>query len=230
MRLTYEQMAAVSLASLANARRLYEDAIRLRDLGSHATAYCVAGLAVDELGKHILAASFFGGRDGSDGDWRTFWKRFRKHQDKLGNGLLFGWMGDLLSDDAPPDVEQFHKSRLDATYVEVDERGNVREPHEVVSRPQLSVLLERLHRELSFCEGVFENISAERLGEVLRAAHEPEVRSAARALRDEMGPTASFSLLLALRQGINPSAALDVAAAVASTRDAAVQPDAAPDP
>jgi AbiV family abortive infection protein len=229
-RLTYEQMAAVSLASLANARRLYEDATRLGDFGSHATAYCVAGLAVDELGKHIMTASFFGGRDASESDWRTFWKRFRRHQDKLGNGLLFGWMGDLLSDDAPPDVEQFHQSRLDATYVEVDQRGNVREPREVVSRQQLRVMLERLQRELSFCEGLFKDISAERLGEALRAAHEPEARSVARALRDEMGPTASLSLLLALRHGLAPSTALDVAARVANTRDAASQPDTAPGP
>jgi AbiV family abortive infection protein len=230
LRLTYGQMAAVSLASLANARRLHDDAQRLRDLGSVPTAYSVAGLAVDELGKHIMTTSFFGGRDASDEDWRLFWRRFRRHQEKLGNGLLFGWMGDLLSDDPLPDVEQFHQSRLGATYVDVDKRGNVLQPAEVVSCEALNLLLERLSRELAFCEELFKNVTPERLSEMLRAAHDPEARLATRGVREELGPNASLGMLVGLRHGLDSSSAIGLAALAAEVRDAPSQKDEGPPP
>lgn len=62
-RLSTQQMAEVALAALANARRLLADATFLRVSGRTASAYVLAGLAADELGKHVLVASFFGRED-----------------------------------------------------------------------------------------------------------------------------------------------------------------------
>ena len=78
----------------------------------------VAGLAADELGKHILVTSFYA-REQTDEEWRKFWRRFRSHQSKLGDALLGAWAGDLVSEDPPPDVAEFHQERLRATYVDV---------------------------------------------------------------------------------------------------------------
>jgi AbiV family abortive infection protein len=80
-------MAELSLAALANARRLFDDAVRLKADGRVASAYLLAGLAADELGKHVLVTSFYG-REETDAEWRRFWRRFRDHQEKLGNSLL----------------------------------------------------------------------------------------------------------------------------------------------
>ena len=85
--LSSEQMAAVALESLANARRLYDDAVLLRQADRLPSAFMVAGLAADELGKHVLVAAFYGAREETDAEWRNFWRRFRNHESKLDNTL-----------------------------------------------------------------------------------------------------------------------------------------------
>ena len=84
----------MALEALVNARRLYDDAMSLRQSDRLPSAFMVAGLAADELGKHILVTSFCN-RDQTDEEWRKFWRRFRNHQSKLGDALLNAWAGDL---------------------------------------------------------------------------------------------------------------------------------------
>lgn len=78
----------------------------------------VAGLAADELGKHVLVNSFFL-RDQADEEWRQVWRRFRSHESKLNDKLLMAWAGDLISEGPQPDAAAFHRKRLLATYVYV---------------------------------------------------------------------------------------------------------------
>jgi hypothetical protein len=74
----------------------------------------LAGLAADELGKHVLVASFYY-REATDAEWRKFWRRFRDHTEKLGDALIGAWVGDLLTDDPPPRVSDFHKTKPQVT-------------------------------------------------------------------------------------------------------------------
>ena len=99
--LTALQMAEVSLAAMRNCRRLLDDAVMLAGAGRLPSALMLAGLAADELGKHVLVASFFA-REGTDEDWRKFWSRFRNHTEKLGDALMGSWVGDLLTDEPEP--------------------------------------------------------------------------------------------------------------------------------
>lgn len=57
-KLTSRQLAELSLSALGNAQSLFDDARRLETAGRHASAFLLAGLAADELGKHILVTSF----------------------------------------------------------------------------------------------------------------------------------------------------------------------------
>src|SRR3954451_13467833 len=82
-RLTAQQAADVAIHALANARRMHDDAVFLRHAGRLPSAFMVAGLAADELGKHVIVTSFFG-RNDTDAEWRKFWRRFRQHEAKLG--------------------------------------------------------------------------------------------------------------------------------------------------
>jgi AbiV family abortive infection protein len=134
-RLTYKQMAEVALEVLANARRLYNDAALLQRVGRLASAFMVAGLGADELGKHVLVASFYGSREDTDEQWRKFWRRFRNHQSKLGDALLGAWMADLFTEDPPPDVATFHQERLLSTYVDIGPDGAVTVPVRLVRSP-----------------------------------------------------------------------------------------------
>ena len=133
-RLTSQQMAEVALEALVNARRLYDDAVSLRQGDRLPSALMVAGLAADELGKHVLVTSFYN-RDQTDDEWSKFWRRFRNHQEKLGDALLGAWAGDLISEDPPPDAAEFHQERLLATYVDVTPDGTVSADFHKANRP-----------------------------------------------------------------------------------------------
>ncbi|MGC7268693.1 AbiV family abortive infection protein, partial [Mycobacteroides abscessus subsp. abscessus] len=89
-------MAETALEAMRNARRLLDDAAVLAEDDRLPSAFMLVGLAADELGKHILVASFFS-RIPDDDDWRTFWRRFRRHTEKLGNSLMSSWLGNLLT-------------------------------------------------------------------------------------------------------------------------------------
>jgi AbiV family abortive infection protein len=92
------------------------------------------------LGKHVLVSSFFA-RDQTDEEWRKFWRRFRSHQEKLGDALLGAWAGDLFSEDPPPDAAAFHQERLLATYTDVSDDGTVSKPSDAVAKERVDELL-----------------------------------------------------------------------------------------
>ncbi len=86
-RLSDIQMVELSLEAMRSARRLLDNAQALARAQRLPSAFMVAGLAADELGKHILVTSFYV-RAGTDDDWRKFWHRFRIHRQKLGDALM----------------------------------------------------------------------------------------------------------------------------------------------
>src|SRR6266487_3986865 len=133
-------MAEVGLEALSNARRLYDDAVSLRQGDRLPSAFMVAGLAADELGKHILVSSFYA-REQTDEEWRKFWRRFRSHESKLDDALLGTWAGDLVSEDPPPDVAGVHQERLLETYVDVSANGTVSAPSWVVKKERVDEIL-----------------------------------------------------------------------------------------
>lgn len=205
-RLNPEQMAAVALAALGNARRLYDDALRLRAADRVPSAFALAGLAADELGKHIMVASFYG-REPSDAEWRKFWRRFRTHRAKLGNALLAAWIGDLHADELP-DVEDFHRRRLSATYVDVKPDGSAMVPSETITNQELDALLDKLSVQLAFSEAAFGGKTPTTLGATFSELRNSERTHALRRLRAEVGIGAAMIYVIGTRNGLGHDDAL----------------------
>lgn len=211
-RLSPQQMAEIALAALANARRLLADATFLRDAGRTPSAYVLAGLAADELGKHVLVASFFG-RDDTEAEWRKFWTRLRRHQEKLGDALIGAWLDDPLAGQPPPDVERIHQLRLSATYVDIASDGTVAVPDETIGTEDLDDLLNQVRSEMEVCERVIRGASPAQLASTFA-----DIRNSQLALEfrqaQQRSPTGPMALALAMRSGLDPSAALEFVAAV----------------
>ncbi len=209
-RLTSQQMAEVALEALVNARRLYDDAVSLRQGDRLPSAFMVAGLAADELGKHILVTSFYN-RDQTDEEWRKFWRRFRNHQEKLGDALLGAWAGDLISEDQPPDAAEFHQERLLATYVDITADGTVSAPSQVVGKGRVDEILSLLQRELNFCESVVAQATPSQFAAALESMRTSTVGQEVRQVFNEGGPEAAMAFVICARAGMPYDLALSFA-------------------
>ena len=152
----------------------------------------VAGLAADELGKHVLVTSFYA-REQTNEEWRKFWRRFRSHESKLGDVLLGAWAGDLASEDPPPDVAGFHQERLLATYVDVTADGTVSAPSRVVRKERVDEILSLTQQELSFCESVFAGATPSQFAAALESMRTSAHGQDMRQLFNEGGPEAQIS-------------------------------------
>jgi AbiV family abortive infection protein len=149
-----EQLVQIAAEALGNARRLFDDAVFLHDAGREASAFMVAGLAADELGKHLLVASFGYARRRDPEEWRTFKRRFRQHTAKLGNALMSAWIGDNSGTGAIPNPDAFHEERLAATYVDVAKDGAVTTPVALVTSARVDEVLATLRGEIEYCESL----------------------------------------------------------------------------
>jgi AbiV family abortive infection protein len=205
-------MAAIALAALANARRLFDDAVLLRDCGRIPSAFLLAGLAADELGKHVMVASFYGIREETDAEWRNFWRRFRTHQEKLGDALWSAWIGDLLTDDPPPNVEAFHLQRLAATYVDVSQEGELKVPTDAITEEELNDVLDKLLSEVEYCETYLATATPSTLGATLAAMRKSEYANELRGVIGDQGSTGAMAYAVAIRAGLAHDEAVAVAA------------------
>jgi AbiV family abortive infection protein len=211
MRLTPDQMAEIALAALANTRRLYDDALQLRKADRTPSAFLLAGLAADELGKHILVMSFYVTREDTDAEWRKFWRRFRFHEEKLGNALLGAWVGDLLNDEPPPSVKEFHQRRLAATYVDVGADGKVAVPSEKISDDELGAVLDKLSNELRYCETGLQGATPVTLGATLGAMRSSGRADELRGLIEESGSIGAMAYAIGVRGGLSHDDAVALA-------------------
>ncbi|WP_460867572.1 AbiV family abortive infection protein [Nocardioides pakistanensis] len=201
-------MAELSLKALANARALFDDATALYERGRIASAFTLVGLAADELGKHVLVTSFYGGRDESDDEWRKFWKRFRHHESKLGDALWGAWAGDLLSEDPPPNVKAFHERRLSATYVDIADDGTVQTPADSITAADVEAALGLVSGEVKFCEEALRGATPETLGRHMESMRTSGIADEFRRLLTDAGPTASMGFVIGMRAGLPPDEAL----------------------
>lgn len=209
-RLSSEQMAETALEAMRNARRLLDDAAVLAEANRLPSAFMLVGLAADELGKHILVASFFS-RAPDDDDWRSFWRRFRRHTEKLGNALMGSWLGDLFTDEPPPDAEHFHQRRLAATYVDVTAEGKIQTPTCTVTRQMFAESFDSIDRELQYCESVLAKSSPRQLAQVLESMRTSLQGSLVAQCIDEYGPEAGMAFVIATRSGMPTDQALALA-------------------
>lgn len=200
-------MAELALEALRNSRRLLDDASVLARENRFASALMVAGLSADELGKHILVTSFFS-REGTDDDWRKFWRRFRNHTEKLGDALMGAWIGDLFTDEPPPSASQFHQQRLAATYVGLSDDGAVQTPGSAVSKQEVEAIYETIERELRFCEGVLAKATPQQFAQVLESMRTSPRASIFTELFDELGAEAALAFAISVRAGMNADDAL----------------------
>jgi AbiV family abortive infection protein len=216
-RLSPKQLAELSLAALANARNLFDDAVLLRHAGRTSSAFLLLGLAADELGKHVMVSAI-SGRDDTDAEWKKFWQRMGSHESKLGNALMGGWAGDLLSDDPLPDKAAFHRQRLSATYADVTADGEISLPRDVIEAHDVDRALNLIGRELKFCESALGAFAPDRL-----ARHFESLRAAERSVASDASdrsPEEMLAWVLAVRSGIPEDEAAILAKAMA---DAAAQ-------
>ena len=197
-----KQMAEIALESLKNARRLYDDALLLREAGRLPSAFMTAGLAADELGKHVLVSSFFGAREETDEEWRKFWRRFRRHEEKLGDALMGAWAGDLLTDEPPPNISAFHSRRLASTYVDVSPDGAVvTTPSRLITLKEVNDLLDLLDQELRFCESMLAKATPEAFAKTLDGLRTSDKSKELRDLLAEGGAEAALAFAVMIKSG-----------------------------
>jgi AbiV family abortive infection protein len=205
-RLSAVQMAAIALEALRNSRRLLEDAATLAAQGRLPSAFMLAGLSADELGKHMRVTAFYS-REGTDEEWRKFWRRFRNHTDKLGDVLFAAWAGDL-TDEHPPNISEFHKQRLAATYVDLSDDGRVQTPANLVTRRAFETVYQSIERELEFCEGLMRNATPQQLAPIFERFRTSRVSHELAEMVKELGPEAAITFAIAMRAGVERDDAL----------------------
>ncbi|UOQ89178.1 AbiV family abortive infection protein [Agromyces endophyticus] len=176
LRLSFAQLANLGFAALSNARTLFEDAERLRAAERFTSAYILLGLAADEIGKHILVVAF-PTRDASDADWKKFWRRFRAHEEKLGNTLFIDWSLDPFDVDEPPSRKDFHLRRLDATYVDFRD-GRVQAPHDFVGADAVDAAHGLVSRQLERCEQFTSRTTPAKLAATMERVHSERLQAA----------------------------------------------------
>lgn len=157
-RLTCEQLSTFALASLENARRLYDDAALLYQAGRIPGAFMTLGLAADELGKHVIVVAM-PAREDTEAEWGKFWKRINSHIEKVGTATFHNWLHDFENlDSPPPKAKDFHLKRLDATYVDLRD-GILRTPTEMISSQELAAVFAMVTEELQAAEQVFGSVT-----------------------------------------------------------------------
>lgn len=177
LKLTTQELVEFSLAALASSRRLFDDADLLRRSERRASAFVLLGLAADELGKHILVASFVT-RDQTEKEWRKFWSRLGRHTEKLGDSLLIAMneylalvsTGSIEWDESvlkliTVDEQAFHTARLGSTYVDWnDDARSVTSPDSVASPDLVDGMFEIVRAGLEYSEKLFRSQDAASLG------------------------------------------------------------------
>lgn len=175
-RLTSRQIAELSLATLASARRLFNDAKLLYDADRLPSSFVLLGLSADELGKHVMVTAFCAAREDTDAEWERFWTRFRRHEAKLDDALTGAWLEDLLDLGDPMRGRDLHKRRLDATYVDLHPLDrSIVTPDSAVTAEWVRRTLLQIGRFLGYCEFTMAHTDVDRLTEVFdRARIEPK--------------------------------------------------------
>jgi AbiV family abortive infection protein len=216
IRLEPEQMAELVFAALESSRRLFDDALLLQSNGRVPSAFALAGLSADELGKHIMAASFFVEREDTEAEWKRFWRRFRRHQEKLGNVLLGAWLADLVTEAPLPDIERAHQRRLTSTYVDVGQDGTIRRPPVEITTDELDQFMNQLGQELGFCESTFAQTDPEKLAAILSNHRDSALAQSRRENRRDWSATGRSAYVMAVRAGLDSKAATELAGLVTS--------------
>ncbi len=198
-RLSDKQLAELAFAALANARRLYDDALLLREAGRAPSAFVLLGLAADELGKHMLVFAF-PTRGNSNEQWRKFWRRMNSHEEKLGNALLAAWLLDPFDLGDPPDRSAFHKQRLAATYVDFRDAG-LQEPDAAINQVALDSAFGSIGPHLAYCERILSRTDPAALATSMQRARESKAaRSDGNDVNDRYS---SLAFAMAVAYGAN---------------------------
>lgn len=211
-RLGPEKMAELALAAPANARRLLHDARQLREAGGVASAFVLAGLAADELGKHVLVTSFYAARQESNEEWAESWRRFRNHQEKLGDFLWSAWASDLVTEDPQPNTQRFHQRRLTATYVDLGPSDEVTIPEQEIADEEFGRVVALIEQELAYCERMTRGASPDALAETFVTVRSSELGEQLRGLGESAVGALAFAI--PARTGVPPEEALRLANAI----------------
>lgn len=79
-----EALKCGRLAALRNAEELVHEAEILYENGAYPRSFFLSQSAAEELGKYVMMVSAVALILGGVMNWKSFWKRFRNHEDKLG--------------------------------------------------------------------------------------------------------------------------------------------------
>jgi AbiV family abortive infection protein len=90
--LSLEQLIEGRKKAFLNAADLIADAETLFNNQRWARCIFLTCIAIEEFGKYLMIIGAIGRLLKGDIDWNRFWKRFRSHQEKSGNIMVFDAM------------------------------------------------------------------------------------------------------------------------------------------
>ena len=132
--LSLDQLIEGRQKPLKNASDLIEEAEILLNSHRWARAVFLACIAIEELGKYLIIMGAIGRVLTGNMDWKKFWKRFRSHEEKTGNIMVFDAMiGPFVSAEdtlasvrrAKRHTSDQEKEKLNSLYVDCTAEGFV---------------------------------------------------------------------------------------------------------
>lgn len=132
--LSPQKLSQLSIAALHNCQDLLSTAKMLLGTDKFGRAHALATLAMEEFGKHVIAAAAITRSAYPGYDWVKFWKRINSHESKLRQAAIAldalrpddKWLEDLTLVMASAKTE--HGIKLHGLYVDVDSSGELCTP------------------------------------------------------------------------------------------------------
>lgn len=150
-------LAELAIAAARNARRQHHEAIELLTLGRWPTAFALAALGLEEVGKAYLCGSALNmPAEVRAQDSEGFWGIFYSHPKKAAfAGLQLAVVLsvaapnlDALWDELTAAASRVHDTKMRGLYVDVDDDNSLLEPPAVVAEADAREMVEELGRVL----------------------------------------------------------------------------------
>ncbi len=147
------RLAELSIAAARNARRQHREAAELVVLGRWPTAYVVAALGLEEVGKaHLCATALHMSPEMREQDLEGFWEIFYSHTKKAAFARLplsmvaSAAVGNMeaLWNELTAAASRVHDTKMRGLYVDVDVDGALLEPPTVITEDEARAMVDEL--------------------------------------------------------------------------------------
>jgi len=179
--LDVEKLKAGRLAALRNAEELVREAEILYENGAWSRSCFLSYTAGEDLGKYLMMTSAVSLALGGAISWKSFWRRFRNHQSKIGNMLVWESLrqaGKLSEYREKGKEEKEQNAAVRTLYLYSDFDGSdFYHPSEVIGEEHARVILALAKQRLSeqqeierrvYAEGYLDTLTPEKVREMWR--------------------------------------------------------------